>query len=247
MEIIPAIDLLDGRCVRLFQGDYAKVTHYDIDLLELADRYREAGIRRLHVVDLNGARDGLGANRAQIAEVVRSSGLLIQVGGGIRSRENALHWLAAGVERVIVGSAAILAPEAVLGWLSAQDSHRLVPAFDVRLDNGHGPPRAFTHGWRADSGRSLWDLMQLYLAAGVRDFLCTDVARDGTLAGPNIELYAEATRRYPAARIIASGGLSSAADLAGLAATGVAAVVTGRALLDGRLTIGEVSSFSPAG
>lgn len=247
VEIIPAIDLLDGRCVRLLQGDYARVTHYDIDVLDLAGRYRDAGIRRLHVVDLNGARDGLGANRARIVELVRSSGLRVQVGGGIRSREAALDWIAAGVERVVIGSAAILAPESVLGWMTARDSGRLVPAFDVRLKDGETAPRALTHGWQADSGRSLWELMDLYLAAGVQDFLCTDVARDGTLAGPNNALYAEATRRYPDARIIASGGLSSAADLTPLAATGVAAVVTGRALLDGRLTIEEIRSFSPVG
>jgi phosphoribosylformimino-5-aminoimidazole carboxamide ribotide isomerase len=244
MEVIPAIDLLDGRCVRLFQGDYDRVTYYDVDVLELAGRYRDAGLERLHVVDLNGARDGFGANRARIAELVRTSGLRVQVGGGIRSGEMALRWLETGVERVVVGSAAVLEPQAVLNWLPAQAIGRLVPAFDVRVENAASEPHVVTHGWRSDSGHGLWQLLETYLAAGVRDFLCTDVGRDGTLAGPNNALYTDTHRRYPAARIIASGGVSAAGDLPVLASSGVVAVVTGRALLDGRMTVAEISSFS---
>jgi phosphoribosylformimino-5-aminoimidazole carboxamide ribotide isomerase len=247
MEIIPAIDLLDGRCVRLLKGDYGQVTHYDLDVLDLARRYCDAGLRRLHVVDLNGARDGVGANREQILQLVEKSGLRVQVGGGIRTIDSAINWLVTGVERIVVGSVAILDPQRVLGWLPDVGVERLVPAFDVRTGDGRAEPQAVTHGWRAASGRGLWSLMELYLAGGVSTFLCTDIGRDGTLGGPNIGLYAEARRRFPTARMIASGGIATAADLPILAASGAAAAVTGRALLDGRMSIEEISSFSREG
>jgi phosphoribosylformimino-5-aminoimidazole carboxamide ribotide isomerase len=246
MEIIPAIDLLDGRCVRLYQGDFARVTAYDSDPLALAAAYREACAQRLHVVDLDGARTGAPVNDALIRELAAGSGLALQAGGGVRTRERAESLLAAGVERVVVGSTAISDPGEVTTWLDAHGPERLVLAFDVRVDAA-GEPMVLTHGWRAASGKTLWELMELYLAAGARHFLCTDVARDGTLAGPNVELYRECVRRYPHARLIASGGLSCAGDLPALADTGVAAVVTGKALLDGRLTLEEMRQFSLAG
>ena len=155
--------------------------------------------------------------------------------------------LAAGAARVVVGSVAVHDPPTALGWLQAAGAERFVLALDVRLDPATGEPLTVTHGWREASGKRLWDLMEHYLAAGARHFLCTDVGRDGTLAGPNNALYADCVRRFPQARIIASGGLGSAADLPSLAATGVAAVVAGRALLDGRLTLAEIRQFSPAG
>ena len=146
-----------------------------------------------------------------------------------------------------MGSIAINDPPTAIGWLQAAGSERFVLAFDVKLDAGSGEPLAVTHGWREASGKHLWDLMEYFLAAGARHFLCTDVGRDGTLAGPNVALYADCVRRFPQARIIASGGLGSAADLPKLAATGVAAVVAGKALLDGRITLEEIRQFSRAG
>jgi phosphoribosylformimino-5-aminoimidazole carboxamide ribotide isomerase len=247
MEIIPAIDLLGGRCVRLYQGDFGKVTEYGRDPVELAETYRASGARRLHLVDLDGARSGTPANLGIIARLAGESGMGVQVGGGIRTWEVAEALLAAGAERIVVGSAAITDPVMVMGWLQDAGPERFVLAFDVRLDPGSGAPLAVTHGWQAASGRILWDLMEKFLAGGALHFLCTDVGRDGTLGGPNNALYAECVRRFPGARIIASGGLSSAADLPPLAETGVAGVVTGRALLDGRLTLEEMRQFSRAG
>jgi phosphoribosylformimino-5-aminoimidazole carboxamide ribotide isomerase len=247
MEVIPAIDLLGGRCVRLFQGDFDKVTEYDQDPVEIAGKYLAAGAKRLHVVDLDGASTGSPANLRIIRKLASDPRLVLQVGGGIRSRAMVDTLLAAGAGRVVVGSIAVNDPPAAIGWLNAAGAERLVLAFDVKLDADSGEPMAVTHGWREASGKHLWDLMEQYLAAGARHFLCTDVGRDGTLAGPNVALYADCVRRFPKARVIASGGLGSAADLPRLAATGVAAVVAGKALLDGRITLAEIRQFSPAG
>jgi len=247
MEVIPAIDLLGGRCVRLYQGDFARVTEYSQDPLEIAAGYQAAGARRLHLVDLDGARSGQPGNLDLVRRLAARPGLAVQVGGGIRELATAQMLLAAGADRVVLGSIAIDDPPTAIGWLAALGPERVVLAFDVRLQGGDGGPVAVTHGWRESSGRRLWELLEVFLAAGARHFLCTDVGRDGTLAGPNTALYAECTRRCPQARIIASGGLSSAADLPVLAATGVAGVVTGKALLEGRITLEEIRQFSRAG
>lgn len=243
MEVIPAIDLLGGRCVRLYQGDFGRVTSYDRDPLEIATLYQQAGAGRLHLVDLDGARSGTPGNAGIVRSLAARPGLRLQVGGGIRSLETARMLIEAGADRVVLGSLAINDPPTVLGWLATLGSERVVLAFDVRLQGAQGEPVAVTHGWQESSGRRLWELFDTYLAAGARHFLCTDVGRDGTLAGPNTALYAECLRRYPGARLIASGGLSSAADLPALAETGVAGVVTGKALLEGHLTLEEIGPF----
>jgi phosphoribosylformimino-5-aminoimidazole carboxamide ribotide isomerase len=247
MEIIPAIDLLAGRCVRLYQGDFRQVTEYETDPLVLANRYRDAGARRLHVIDLDGARSGTAANREIVRTLAAQTGMAVQVGGGIRSLEALQALVDAGIDRVVVGSVAVKEPQAVCGWLRAVGAERLVIGLDVRVDGPGGAPEALIHGWQEGGGLSLWDLAKLYAAAGARHVLCTDIARDGTLGGPNLDLYAECVRRFPGIGWIASGGLGSAADLAPLAATGVASVVTGKALLDGRIDLEEIRRFSRAG
>lgn len=245
MEVIPAIDLIDGRCVRLYQGDFGRVSNYDLDPLALAGRWRDAGLRRLHVVDLDGARTGSPANLPVIGRLAEGSGLAVQAGGGIRSLDRAHTLLAAGADRVVLGSVAAEEPETALAWLAELGAGRFVAAFDVRLAEG-AEPTVLTRGWQHDSGRALWPLVERYLAAGCRHFLCTDVSRDGTLTGPNVALYAECVRRFPSAGFIASGGVASVEDLEALEASGVAAVVTGKALLDGRITLEEMGRFSPA-
>lgn len=243
MEVIPAIDLLAGQCVRLLQGDFEQVVVYEVHPLELARRYCAAGLTRLHVVDLDGARSGSPGNHELIAELASTAGLSVQVGGGIRDRGRVDALLATGAQRVVLGSVAIEAPEDTAAWLRALGPDQLVLAIDVRLDAA-GVPRAVSRGWTVDSGRSLWDLLAFYLDAGARHFLCTDVGRDGTLSGPNVGLYAEWLERFPGSQVIASGGVSGAADLRSLRSHGVPAVVTGKALLDGRLTLEEIRQFS---
>ncbi|MEO7386978.1 MAG: HisA/HisF-related TIM barrel protein [Gammaproteobacteria bacterium] len=245
MEVIPAIDLLGRQCVRLYQGDFEQVTVYSADPVDLARRYRDAGLRRLHVVDLDGARTGSPQNMDLIGTMASEVGLAVQAGGGLRHLDRALALRAAGADRVVIGSVAAESPGTALEWLEKLGAEHLVLAFDVRVADG-SDPRVLTRGWVKDSGSRLWDLLERFCARGARHFLCTDVAQDGTLAGPNLALYAECTRRFPDAAVIASGGVGSLHDLRQLATTGVAAVVTGTALLDGRLTLEEIESFSRA-
>lgn len=245
MEVIPAIDLLNGQCVRLYQGDFSQVTVYSADPVALARRYREAGLRRLHVVDLDGARTGSPQNMDLITAMAGQVGVAVQAGGGLRDIARALALRAAGADRVVVGSVAAETPDTALEWLDQLGAEHLVLAFDVRVADD-GQPSVLTRGWVKDSGTSLWDLLERFCARGARHFLCTDIARDGTLAGPNLELYRDCTRRFPGASVIASGGVGSLADLRQLSSTGAAAVVTGKALLDGRLTLEEIESFSRA-
>jgi phosphoribosylformimino-5-aminoimidazole carboxamide ribotide isomerase len=246
MQLIPAIDLRGGRCVRLLQGRFDAETVYASDPLDVLDRYLALGAGAIHVVDLDGARAGSQANRTAIARVAeRAPPGTVQVGGGVRSRAVVEDLLALGVARAVVGSVAVTEPDEVAGWLRDPGTERVVLAFDIRLDEG-GTPRLATHGWERQTDTSLWDAVERYLPAGLRHVLCTDVARDGAMSGPNLALYAEAVRRFPGIAWQASGGVSCAADLHALAATGVAAVISGRALLEGRLAAEEVAPFLPA-
>lgn len=240
MEVIPAIDLLNGGVVRLYKGDFDQVTRYAQDPLELARRYLAAGLTRLHAVDLDGAKTGDPVN-LPVIEAFAATGLRVQAGGGIRDADRLEQLLAAGADRAVVGSVAVQSPDEVIGWIETVGAARVVLAFDVRIEQGTPVPQ--THGWTRASNVTLWDLLELYLAVGARDVLCTDIARDGTLEGPNVKLYAECAQRYPDVRFIASGGVSNAADLPALAATGAAGVVSGKALLDGRLTLEEIGQF----
>ena len=246
MLLIPAIDLRGGRCVRLLQGRFDAETVYATDPVEVLERYLELGARLVHVVDLDGARDGTQGNRAAIRALAEHAGhASIQVGGGVRSRRTAQELLALGAARVVVGSVAVSQPDEVAGWLREFGTERVVLAFDVRLDDA-GVPRLATHGWERQTETSLWDSVRGYSAAGLRHVLCTDVARDGALSGPNLALYRECVRRFPDVVWQASGGVSGVADLQALAGAGVPAVISGRALLDGRLTAEEVEPFLPA-
>ena len=242
MEVIPAIDLLAGDVVRLYQGDFDQVTEYTNRPGDLAESYAAFGAKRLHVVDLDGAKTGTPGNTDVITELAET-GMEIQVGGGIRTISRVARILAAGASRVVIGSVAVEEPEKVSEWLVEVGPERIILAFDVRLDDG-GLPEVRTHGWTQGSGQALWPLVEYFLGQGAVEFLCTDISKDGTLNGPNIGLYQTCADRFPEAEFIASGGISGAADLRALDATGVARCVTGKALLDGRLTVEEIRQFS---
>jgi phosphoribosylformimino-5-aminoimidazole carboxamide ribotide isomerase len=244
MLLIPSIDLRGGHCVRLLQGDFAAETRYDFEPHELLQRYRQLGASWLHVVDLDGARDGALTNRNVIAQLASQRAVRLQVGGGIRTVADVNGMLEAGVARVVIGSVAVEQPETVGGWLRRFGAERVCLAFDVRLDAG-GVPRLRTRGWRQSTGVSLWDAVGSFLESGVQHVLCTDIARDGALQGPNVELYAEAVRRQPQIAWQASGGVADAADLAALASVGVASAISGKALLEERITPLELQPYLP--
>jgi phosphoribosylformimino-5-aminoimidazole carboxamide ribotide isomerase len=242
MQLIPSIDLRGGQCVRLYQGDFNAETRYAFEPRELLRRYAAMGAGWLHVVDLDGARDGQLANRAIIAELCALDALRVQVGGGLRTRASVDDLLGLGVARVVIGSAAVEARAEVRQWLRELGAERVCLAFDVQHDDG-GVPLLKTRGWREGTGLLLWDAVADYVDAGLRHVLCTDIARDGALAGPNLALYREAQRRFPLIHWQASGGVSNAADLAALAELGVSAAISGKALLEGRITTEELQPF----
>lgn len=241
MNIIPAIDLKDGRCVRLLQGEFTRETDYGDDPVAIARRYAAAGCDRLHVVDLDGARSGVQRHRDAVAALIGATGLSVQLGGGIRSRETLGRWLDAGVARCIIGSLAVTRTDTVADWLAEFGAEHVVLAFDVRT-GGEAPVPAL-HGWTEDADATLWQCLDRYRDAGLRHVLCTDVGRDGALSGPNDGLYKEILARYPDLELQASGGVRDIGDLAALRAVGCAAAVTGRAMLDGRISGKEIRQF----
>lgn len=244
MLLIPAIDLRGGRCVRLYQGNFAAETRYDVEPHELLARYRALGATWLHVVDLDGARAGTQVNRTVIVALASQRAVRLQVGGGLRDAAAIDQLLRTGVARAVIGSAAVSDPDQVRVWLHRFGSEAIVLALDVRFD-AEGVPRCATHAWQQQSTLSLWDALDRFSADGLRHVLCTDVTRDGALAGPNLALYAEVTRRFPGIAWQASGGVSNAADLHALAQSGVTAAISGRALLDERIGPEELEPFLP--
>ncbi len=245
MNVIPAIDLRGGRCVRLLQGEFDKETEYHSDpaaIAGLARDYGELGVKHLHLVDLDGARGDGQVNRALVAAMTTESALEVQLGGGIRDQQTLTSWFDTGVGRCVIGSLAVTEPNTVSTWLQTFGPERIVLALDVRIDPA-GEPWVTTHGWQETSTTSLQDCIDTYKPVGLRHVLCTDVSRDGAMSGPNLDLYAGIVRRNPDIQLQASGGVRNLADLEALRATGSAAAITGRALLDGSLTATEVASF----
>jgi phosphoribosylformimino-5-aminoimidazole carboxamide ribotide isomerase len=230
--------------VRLYQGDFAAETRYEYSPPELLQKYRRLGASWVHVVDLDGARDGVLANREVIIELAALRGLRLQVGGGIRSPEVIEDLISSGVERVVVGSAAVERPDDVIDWASRFGADRICLALDVRHDL-LGEPLVRTRGWRSGTATSLWEALAHYPAAAVRHVLCTDIERDGALTGPNLDLYRSAVQRFPRIAWQASGGVRDAADLAALARIGATAAVSGKALLEERIRPEELRPFFP--
>ena len=244
MLLIPAIDLRNGRTVRLFKGDFNAETRYELEPLDLLARYRSLGASWLHVVDLDGAKDGVLANRSTIVALAARGGLRIQVGGGMRSAEAIEDLLSNGVARAVIGSAAIERPVEVAQWIKRFGRDRICLALDVKLGED-GEPLVRTRGWTEGTSVTLWQAIEPFLSVGLEHVLCTDIDRDGALAGPNVDLYARALVRFPQLAWQASGGVRNAADLATLAAVGVAAAVSGKALLEQRMTSEELRPFLP--
>lgn len=234
---IPAVDIRGGRCVRLLRGDFLNETTYADDPVEMARRWEGEGAGRLHVVDLDGARDGQRANAEVIRRLICAVQVPVQVGGGVRSLETARALLEDGAARVVVGTAAAEDPDALAAWLEALGAEHVITAVDAR----HG--RVATHGWQHTSDLDVVDFCRDLAARGVRRVLYTDVERDGMLGGPNLEL----TRQVAATiGVLASGGIASVEHLAQLARAGAEGAIIGTALYDGRLALRDALAVGAA-
>jgi phosphoribosylformimino-5-aminoimidazole carboxamide ribotide isomerase len=235
--LIPAIDVREGRVVRLRQGDYTQETRYADDPLAIAQRYAEAGARWLHLVDLDAAREGGYTLAPLLASIKATTSLRVQTGGGVRSANDVNRILDVGADRVVVGSLAVRNPDTVLRCLQACGAERMTVALDARRIGGHWQlPIA---GWTRQSGMLLTDMVEIYAIAGLRHALCTDIDRDGMLAGPNIGLYREILAQAPQLQLQASGGVRGIADIVASREAGCAGVVLGKALLDGCFDLSE--------
>ncbi|HGS4460193.1 TPA: 1-(5-phosphoribosyl)-5-[(5-phosphoribosylamino)methylideneamino]imidazole-4-carboxamide isomerase [Vibrio metschnikovii] len=239
--IIPALDLIDGQVVRLYQGDYGQVTEYKVDPVEQFNLYHQAGANWLHLVDLTGAKDTSARQLELISKLLASTPANIQIGGGVRSEQDVIDLLAAGAQRVVIGSTAVKQQQLVKQWMEKYGAEKIVLALDINIDQ-EGVRRVAVSGWQEDSGVTIEALLDDYLTVGLQHVLCTDIARDGTLNGSNVELYIDLCQRYPQVQFQSSGGIGTLADIAALKGSGVAGVIVGRALLDGKFTAQEAFS-----
>ncbi len=239
MLLIPAIDIINGRCVRLTKGDYATEKVYAHDPVIVAMEMEALGFRRLHVVDLDGARQRHVVNIGVLQRICRETSLTIDFGGGIKSEEDLERVLDAGAQMVTLGSIAVTEPERVLSWLQRFGTEQIVIGADVR--EGY----VSINGWREDSPQQLLPFLKGYIDRGVRHVLCTDISRDGMLQGPATDLYADIMKAFPACQLIASGGVSAIDDIRALEQSGVPAVVIGKAIYEGRIDLNELLNEFP--
>ncbi len=234
--VYPALDIREGRVVRLLQGDYAQQTTYGDDPLPRAQAFVAAGASWMHLVDLDAARAGGYTLEPLLSSIAAQTGLQVQTGGGVRSRDDVARILDAGATRVVVGSVSVREPDTVIGWLREFGPERLTIALDARQAED-GRWLLPVHGWTETAEDTLDVLAQRYAEAGMRHLLCTDIARDGMLSGPNIDLYQHLARLLPGVAVQASGGVRDADDVARAKAVGCGGAILGKALLEGRMTL----------
>ncbi|WP_105258702.1 1-(5-phosphoribosyl)-5-[(5-phosphoribosylamino)methylideneamino] imidazole-4-carboxamide isomerase [Pseudoalteromonas sp. T1lg88] len=235
--IIPALDVLQQQIVRLFQGKYDTAQFYPFDLAERLMEYQQQGAQKLHLVDLEGARDPSKKQWRQIQAATKALNVGYQVGGGIRTGQDIEQWLEAGAAQVVIGSKAVNNQEQVASWINQYGAPKFVIALDVNnTEKGWMPA---THGWLESGDVSLFELIDFYTEIGVQDFLCTDISKDGTMSGPSFALYEQLQTHNPSLRIQASGGVSSLADIRRLKEIGTQGVILGKSLLDGAFTVEE--------
>jgi len=236
--IIPALDLIDGKVVRLHQGDYARQRDYGSDPLPRLQDYARQGATVLHLVDLTGAKDPAKRQITLLKSLLNGVDAVVQVGGGIRSREDVKALLDAGASRVVVGSTAVKQPEEVKAWFTEFGPDAIVLALDVRIDATNRKEVAIS-GWQEAAGVTLEEVIEQFQPVGLKHVLCTDISRDGTLSGSNVNLYKEVTARFPQIAFQSSGGIGELSDVAALRGSGVQGVIVGRALLEGKFTVSE--------
>lgn len=236
IEIIPAIDLIGGECVRLTQGDYARKTAYYRDPLEAALRYQEAGLHRLHLVDLDGAKASRPQNLEVLHRIATHTSLSIQYGGGIKNTEALEAVFEAGADRAICGSIAVQEPQAFIHWIERFGADRMILGADTR------DGRIAINGWTEASTIGVEELIESFQSAGLRQVICTDIAKDGMLQGPTETLYTTLQTRFPHIDITVSGGISSWTDIQRLDALGLRSVIVGKAIYEGRITLDQLKN-----
>lgn len=237
INIIPAIDLIDGKCVRLTKGDYNQKKQYDASPLDMALRYQDIGIRRMHLVDLDGAKSSSPKNLHVLEQIATHTSLDIEWGGGIKNDEALRDAFNAGANHLIIGSVAVSRPELFARWLDEYGGHRLVLGADV--NNG----RVAINGWLEESEQTIENLIDRFVPHGLREVICTDIAKDGMLQGPTFDLYARLQAAYPEQDIIVSGGISKMDDIRRLNEMNLRHVIVGKAIYEGRITLNELSQW----
>ena len=233
IELIPAIDIIAGKCVRLTKGDYDQKTEYG-EPLEMAREFERIGFKRLHMVDLDGAKSKHIVNSKVLTQVTSETSLEVDFGGGIKTHTDIEAAFDAGAQMVTVGSIAVTQPNLFTWWLQKYGPDRMILGADVR--NG----KISINGWKEDSEEDLLPFLKKYVDAGVKNMLCTEISKDGTLGGPAFELYADVMKKYPDLHLIASGGVSCIEDIKALEAIGVPAVVFGKAIYEGKIDLREL-------
>lgn len=242
--IIPAIDLIDGKVVRLYQGDYGQQTTFDLSPFAQLQSYQAQGASWLHIVDLTGAKDPAKRQTALIAALTAGLSVNIQVGGGIRTEEQVAELLSLGVKRVVIGSLAVKEPGLVKGWFNTFGSESICLALDVNI-NQSGEKIVAVSGWQSGGGKSLESIVEDFSQVGLKHALVTDISRDGTLTGANTELYCELSSRYPNIAWQASGGIASLEDVAAVRDSGAAGIIIGKALLINQFNVAEAIQCWP--
>lgn len=237
MEIIPAIDLINGQCVRLSAGDFTRQTTYDSDPVAVAQRFADAGLRRLHLVDLDGARAGRPVNLAVLEAIASRTSLDIDAGGGIQTDEALMQVLGAGATHVTAGSLAVREPETVHRWLALYGMEAIFLGADYKGEH------ILINAWAEQSALTLAGFIADFLAAGARTFICTDVSKDGLLQGPALSTYQQLVQQFPLARFVASGGVTTIADLEALAEAGLHGAIIGKALYEGTIALPDLARF----
>jgi len=242
--IIPALDLIDGEVVRLYQGDYAQQTTYAFSPVEQLQHYAAQGATWLHLVDLTGAKDPAKRQLTLISEMMAGvDNVGLQVGGGIRAEQDIIDLLNAGASRVVIGSLAVKQPELVEQWLTTYGSEKIVLALDLNID-ADGNKHVATHGWQENSGVTIEELLNRFIPLGLKHVLCTDISKDGTLTGSNTDLYTDLVKDWPQIDWQSSGGIGSLDDIAALNPCNVAGVIVGRALLEDKFNVKEAIACS---
>lgn len=242
--IIPAIDLIDGQVVRLYQGDYGQQTTFDLSPLAQLQSYQDQGASWLHIVDLTGAKDPTKRQTALIAKLTAGLNANIQVGGGIRTEEQVAELLSLGVKRVVIGSLAVKEPELVIGWFNKFGSEAICLALDVNI-NQNGEKIVAVSGWQSGGGKSLESIVEDFSQVGLKHALVTDISRDGTLTGANTALYRELSSHYPNIAWQASGGIATLEDVAAVRDSGAAGIIIGKALLINQFNVAEAIQCWP--